>query len=191
MLETINVTSVMSHGAIIWKRRAHVQLLQETLVQGDAKANIKQQAKKHRNMFEPGPLDPEMNKAVAGIGIAASEGLKPYKLTNTTKDFRDAEATGRVAIYCVDLNGQTLVCAVVYGWTGATRGSVEAARTDDIIAIVRAQFLLLDQGPKLIAADLNGSTDAFPSLQGMLKEQGWHDVGMAGDKCEGRPAQPT
>lgn len=109
-----------------------------------------------------------MNKAAAGIGIAASEGLKPYKLTNTTKDFRDAEATGRVAVYCVDLNGQTLVCAVVYGWTGATRGSVGAARTDDVIAIVRAQFLLLEQGPKLIAADLNGNTDAFPTLQGML-----------------------
>ena len=83
------------------------------------------------------------------------------------------------------------MCAVVYGWAGATRGSVEAARTDDILAIIRAQFLCLDLGPKLIAADLNGSIDAFPTLQGMLKEQGWHDVGMADDKCEGRPGQPT
>ena len=131
-----------------------------------------------------------MNKAAAGVGIAANDGLKPYKLTNTTKDFKDAEATGRVAVYCLDLNGQTLVCAVVYGWTGATRGSVEAARTDDILAIIRAQFLLLEPGPKLIAADLNGSTDAFPTLLGMLKDQGWHDVGMAGDKCGANLAKP-
>ena len=82
-------------------------------MQGKAKEKIKQQAKTHVKMFESGPLGPEMNKAAAGVGIAASEGLKPYKLTNTTKDFRDAEATGRVAIYCVDPNGQTLVCAVV------------------------------------------------------------------------------
>lgn len=39
-VETINVTSVMSHGAIMWPRRAHLQLLQETLVQGNAKAKI-------------------------------------------------------------------------------------------------------------------------------------------------------
>ena len=136
-----------------------------------------------------------MSKAVAGVGIAAMDGLKPYKLTDTTKDFKDAEATGRVAMYCADLNGQTLVCAVVYGWAGATRGSVDAARTDDILAKIRAQFLLLEPGPKLIAADLNGPTDAFPTLTGMLEDQGWHDVGMAGDKCGGnqanRRATPT
>ena len=74
---------------------------------------------------------------------------------------------------------------------GHHAGSVEAARTDDILASIRTQSLLLDPGPKLIAADLNGSIDAFPTLQGMLKEQGWHDVGMADDKCEGRPGQPT
>ena len=58
LLETINVTSAMSHGAIIWPRKAHIQLLQETLVPGNAKAKIKQQAKKHGKIFEPGHLDP-------------------------------------------------------------------------------------------------------------------------------------
>ena len=67
-------------------------------------------------------------------------------------------------------------------------GRGDAARTDDILAIIRAQFLLLEPGPKLIAADLNGSIDAFPTLTGMLEGQGWHDVGMAGDKSGGNQA---
>ena len=130
LLETINVTSATSHGAIIWPRKAHIQLLQETLVPGNAKAKIKQQAKKHGKIFGPGPLGPEMNKAAAGVGFAAIAGLKPYKLTNTTKDFKDAEATGRVAIYWVDFNGHTLVCAVVYDWAGASGSrSMQPERT--------------------------------------------------------------
>lgn len=53
------------------------------------------------------------------------------------------------------------------------------------------QFQLMDQGPKLIAGDLNGPTEAFPSLQAMLRDQGWFDVGAAEDKCGGEPGQPT
>ena len=79
--------------------------------------------------------------------------------------------------------GCTLTIAVIYGWTGGGKGTPEAARTDDLIAIVRMQLQQLDEGPKLIAADLNGATEAFPSLQAMLSDQGWHDVGNAEDKC--------
>ena len=97
----------------------------------------------------------------------------------------------RVEIYCIDLTGSTLAIAVIYGWTGGSKGTPEAARTDDLIAIVRMQFQLMDQGPKIIAGDLNGPIEAFPSLQAMLRDQGWFDVGAADDKCGGTPRQPT
>ena len=144
-----------------------------------------QQAKEYNKVFEVGPMDPEQNKAAAGVGIAATNGLRPYKLPNPIEDMKDAEATGRCSIYCIDLAGQTLAIAIIYGWTSGTKGSPEAARTDDILAIVRTQFQLMEPGPKLIAADLNGSTNAFPTLESMLAEQEWLDVGMAEDKCEG------
>ena len=97
------------------------------------------------------------------MGIATVKDLKPYKLPNLTKDMQDAGATGRCAIFCMDLSGFTLVIAVIYGGTGGTNGSPEAAITDDLrIAIVSSQFQLLDPGPKLIVADRNGSVVAFP-----------------------------
>ena len=163
-LEVINVSSVATNGRAIWEREAHVQLILETLVPPNAAGTYRQQAKGYNKVLEVGPLDPEQNKAAAGVGIVAVTGLRPYKLPNPTEDMRGAEATGRCVIYCIDLAGATLVIAVIYGWTGGTKGSPEAARTDDIIAIVRTQFQLLEPGPKLIAADLNGNTNAFPTL---------------------------
>jgi len=97
-----------------------------------------------------------------------------------------------VQIYCIDLAGCTLAIAVIYGWTGGGKGTPDAANADDLIAIVRMQLQQLDEGPKLIAADLNGATEVFPSLQAMLKDQGWHDVGNVEDKCcKGKAGQAT
>jgi hypothetical protein len=164
-LELINVTSIVTNGRAVWERDAHVQLILETLVPPEMAGTYHQQAMEYNKTLEVGPLDPEQNKAAAGVGIAAVKGLSPYKLPNPTDDMKDAEATGRCAIYCLDLAGQTLAIAAIYGWTGGTKGSPEAARTDDIIAIVRNQFQLMEPGPKLMAADLNGSTNAFPTLE--------------------------
>ena len=71
------------------------------------------------------------------------------------------------------------------------KGSPQAARTDDILTIFQMQFEKMDPGPKLIAADLNGPTDAFPTINAMIKEQGWTDIGMDNTKCDGEPGQPT
>jgi hypothetical protein len=46
-------------------------------------------------------------------------------------------------------------------------------------------------GPKLIAGDLNGPLEAFPTLMTMLREEGWTDVGADQAKCGGNPCQPT
>ena len=43
----------------------------------------------------------------------------------------------------------------------------------------------------MIGGDLNATVDALPTLQGMLKEQGWTDVGNHAGICGGRPGQPT
>ena len=115
-LEGINVSSVATNGRAIWEREAHVQLILETLVPPDAVGTYQQQAKGYNKVLEVGPLDPEQNKAAAGVGIAAVTGLRPYKLPNPTEDMQDAEATGRCAMYCIDLAGHTLAIAVIYGY---------------------------------------------------------------------------
>ena len=176
------MSSVITNALTISQRKAHIQLLQETLVAPSVVGKYKLEAKGFGKVFEAGPLDPEQNKAAAGVGLVAAQGLRPYKLPSPTKDFQDAEATGRCAMCCIDLAGNTPVIAVIYGWAGGTKGTPEAARTDDIISIVQTQMRLLDPGPKLIAADLNGTTDAFPTLREMLAKHEWFDVGDAEDK---------
>ena len=117
------------------------------------------------------------------------EGISVSPLPNPSKDYLDAVATGRCAIYCMGTGGATPVIAVIYGWTGAKKGSPEAARTDDLLTIVQLEFATLPPGHKMIAGDLNGTTEAFDTLTTMIKEQGWTDVGLAENICNSRPGQ--
>ena len=68
--------------------------------------------------------------------------------------------------------GVTCAIALIYGWTEARKGSVDAARTDDLLTILQMQFETMEAGPKAIVGDLNGTIDAFSTMQGMLKEKG-------------------
>ena len=79
--------------------------------------------------------------------------------------------------FCVDIAGHTLVCANVYGWSGGIKGSKEAERTDDILAITRMQFEKMPPGPKLICGDFNAQRGCLLTLEAMLAEEGWADIG--------------
>ena len=83
-LELINVSSIATNGRAVWERPAHVQIILETLVPPEAAGTYQWQAKQYNKVLEMGPLDPEANKAAAGVGIVAVEGLRPYKLPNPT-----------------------------------------------------------------------------------------------------------
>ena len=99
------------------------------------------------------------------------------------------QADGKVI--CVNIAGQTLACANVYGWSGGVQGSKEVERTDDILAIVRMQFKRMLPGPKLICGDLNAQRGCLPNLEAMLSEEGWTDIGNDDKATQGRPGQYT
>ena len=71
----------------------------------------------HKNAIGS-PLDPEHSNASAGVAVIAVKGLNFYPLPNPTEDYKDAEKMGRCKTDCVDIAGETLVCANVYGWSG-------------------------------------------------------------------------
>ena len=137
VIETSNITSGNTNKEIALARKAAIQFLQEVGMSKAQRSDMATKAFEAKKRFIGGPTDPELAKAAAGVGALSSEGLRLYPVPNPTDDYRDAEATGRCMILCVDLGGTTLVCANVYGWTGALRGSMGAARTDDLITIVR------------------------------------------------------
>jgi exonuclease III len=191
IVETINVTSGTKQEETIIQRKAHLQCLQEmglTMQQTDA---LRKRAKQKGKTYIGGPPDPELGKAAAGVGIMAYKGLNVYPVPNPTQDYNDAVKTGRVLIVCTDIDGDRLTCATIYGWTGGKKGTVEAARTDDLIAIVLDQFEKMGRGPKMINGDLNASIDALPTLQHMLSQMGWTDVGNHQGICKGRHGKPT
>ena len=165
--------------------------MQETCVSEKQQLAFEREAAAYGKKAICSPLDPEHIKASAGVAALAVKGIEMYPATKVTDDYRDALATGRCNIFCFDIGGQTLVCANIYGWTGGSKGSKEAERTDDIISIVRMQFRQMPPGPKLICGDLNACTEALPTLKWMLKEEGWTDVGNNSSICRGEQGKYT
>ena len=155
-----------------------MQLIQETCLANAQRRTLQNEAKEVKKQFQGEPTDPEQAKAAAGVGAMCVESLNMYPVPNPTMDYLDAAATGRCAIYCTDVSGVTMAVAAIYGWTGGTKGSPHAARTEDILTIVQMQFEPLQPGPKLIAGDLNGSPDAFDTITTLTAEYGWTHAGM-------------
>ena len=59
ILETSNVSSAVANALSIWQRKAHIQLLQETLVPPGAAGKHKQEAKDFGKTLEVRPMGPE------------------------------------------------------------------------------------------------------------------------------------
>lgn len=86
------------------------------------------------------------------------------------KDLQDAVEIGRVEAYRTDLSGTNALCTVVYGWTGGTKGSDDAARIDELFIRVRSDMQLQPTGVKLITGGFNADTADLPALPYMITE---------------------
>ena len=191
VIESINASSANTNKVAILESDAQLQFIQETCLTKALQATFDKEAKEYKKSAIGSPLDPEHIKATAGVAAVAQKPLHMYPIPNPTDDYKDAEKTGRCKICCIDIGGQTLACANVYGWSGGTGGSKEAERTDDILAIIRMQFKAMDPGPKLICGDLNAQRGCLPNLETMIKEEGWTDVGGDHTATRGKPNQFT
>ena len=50
-------------------------------------------------------------------------------------------------------------------------------RTNDIITVLRDELEKHPMTPQLIAGDINGDVNMFPTLEEMCTQGGWTDVG--------------
>ena len=71
------------------------------------------------------PIDPEHARPSGGVGILARAPLQTIPIKARTKAYLDAYATGRLAVYQVDMQPTAMLCAIIYGWTGALGGNRE------------------------------------------------------------------
>ena len=74
---------------------------------------------------------------------------------------------------------------------GRKKGNDAAARTDELISILRSELQAMEPGPKMIMGDVNASTEDLPTILQMLSEEGWTDVGSVAHLCDGIPNRPT
>ena len=136
-METSNVTSLNSNRETAIARTAHFQAVQEACLNEAQTAQMKAAANRRGKSYIGGPTDPEQGKAAAGVGFLFHKDLAAYEVTNPIEDYLDVVNTGRCKIVCFDMAGVTCAIALIYGWTGAKKGSVEAARTDDLLTIIQ------------------------------------------------------
>ena len=141
-IESTNATSANTNKLAILESDAHIQFIQETCLTKALQASFEKEAREYKKLAIGSPLDPEHIKATAGVAAIAVQTIKMYPVPNPTEDYKDAEKTGRCKIICTDIGGHTLACANIYGWSGGVSGSMEAERTDDVLAIIRMLSLI-------------------------------------------------
>ena len=108
---------------VVLARKAHFQGIQEAcLTPAQSKGMLKDAHAKGKS-YIGGPTDPEQGKAAAGVGALFLKHLAAYEIINPTEDYRDAERSGRCKIVCLDVGRVTIAIAIVYGWTGAKKGT--------------------------------------------------------------------
>ena len=81
-----------------------------------------------------------------------------------------------MAGYNLDISNATITVVVIYGWSGGHQKEAAAARTNDLLAIARQELSMQPPGLQMIMGDINGESEDFPTLQEMLKEEGWTDA---------------
>ena len=140
VVETTNVTLANTNRKTILERKAHATLIQRHCLTPAQSEFSKNEATKKDKQFEGGALDPEHGRVSAGVGVLGVEGVIFNSMPKPIKDQQDVVVTGRCAMHCMGMGGTTLTIAVIYGWTGAKKESLDAARPDDIRTIIQMQF---------------------------------------------------
>ena len=111
-------------------------------------------------------------------------------IRSKAEDYTDAEKTGRLKIIEVELEEGKLQITDLYGWAGAIKGSTAAKRVDNLLATAANELEMQEFGPKMIVGDMNGDLD-FPTIQDMINNHGWTDIGSCEHLCTGGAIAPT
>ena len=122
------------------KRKAHIAAFQEPCMTANMLRAAQAEARRHNKTMESGLPDPEHDRTSGGVGIFAKNPLTPMPIWHPSKADEDAVATERCAIYNFDLDGNTLVIAIIYGWTGGEKGNEAVAKTDNLLTIAQNEL---------------------------------------------------
>ena len=98
-----------------------------------------------------------MDRQTGGAAAVTKGKAEIFPIKPITAQAKAALDSGRLLFVGVQTGQMELMAATIYGWTGGTDNTEQASRTDDLLAIVRNEFLHQPAGPKLIGGDLNAT----------------------------------
>eukprot|EP00973_Karenia_brevis_P038453 5303805-Karenia_brevis.AAC.1 len=99
---------------------------------------------------------------------------------------------GRVQLTSIILpHDVLLVVANVYGWTNGHTDAQARTRTDSMISMILNEFSQLPEGPRLIVGDFNADVENLPTLDAVVEEGKFVDLGAQAHVFNQPPTQPT
>ena len=185
------VSSFLAYTAAIFDIPLDVMLCQETTLPCKDWQIAYDEVKARQDKAIFTNTDPELD-CTGGVGVVFKHFGKIIQLEPNTKQFTDMHKTGRVQLIGIRLPGDVvLVIANVYGWMGGHQNKHARMRTDSLISAILHEFDHLPPGPKLIVGDFNCEPPDFPSLETLLRDGSYIDIGAHAHIFGQTPHQPT
>ena len=125
-----------------------------------------------------GPCDPESKRPSAGVGAIHPLSLQLCTTRPITARFAKAVRLGRVRRFALPTGFKgVVVFYVIYGWTGGHTCARAARRTNKLIDAVCPEAVAQRDLCTFICGDLNADPADIPTIQWLLVQQHWCDVG--------------
>ena len=107
-----------------------------------------------------------------------------------TKEFIKAYKAGRAALYVLDLGWESnMLVVVIYGQSGGSKADV--AKTETIIDTAKEEIKKHPYMATIMIGDFNAEPDALKSIQELIEEEQWVDIGRNASRWGGVDAQTT
>ena len=188
-IESINVTSIVSHYETLVCRSADVTLVQEHSLKADQRTDFRDFALTHGRKTSLSGLDPTRKRPTGGVGIISTINFVKPPIRSAL--LLEAVETGRVDFSAIKVcQGHYLPIFNIYGYTGGHTNRIAAARTDALLAAALDELRFLPECPCLVLGDFNAEPSDLPTLR-KVTGLGWTNLGASAEMWNQLPNVPT
>jgi len=124
------------------------------------------------------PPDPEAALAKGGVAVLAPLDFRATEMPPCTQSFTKARNMGRAMRVVLRTGLRTAVTVYnVYGFPGAHQCRSTANKTDSILQAALEEILQRGDSYVAITGDLNADPEDLPTIQHLVGQGGWKDLG--------------
>ena len=188
-IQSLNITSLSANTELLAKMSGHLIFLQELAA---TKAMVKKSAKYLREMgwkIYASPVAETIKGS--GVGVMARTPLTVIEWKPRSATYKALYSIGRCAIYGIEVQGEAMWFAVIYGATGGHCSQEAAQKTDIAMACLIDELADVVGDPMGIIGDVNAEIEDIPTAWDLVENEGWKDLGEHAHIWGGRKAEPT